>query len=514
MDELVRRFLNRGISRREFVRQLGALGFSAAAAQSLLAQIETSAPIGEGKGIHPGRVAWVRDPAATAWDGTTGRWWEDANTDQAVVDRMTSRTLQALTGEKSDRQAWDALFHHFNRTHGFGNVGYRPGEKIAIKVNCNQDRSAEWGAPRSGGRAPGAMPPGGGRTAGTSPTGGQPAGMAAAAGQTPGTPPAGGPPAGGAPGGGQRQGMPTGGGRGPGFGGAQNGLPSPHAILALVSQLINAAGVPGADIMLYEVAGGRNIGQPVVTKIKANAKPDFQAVSFLVNTDLGLGGRITPTVDTANPIRFSKEGVPTAFLPQQVTAAKYLINFALLRAHFMAGVTLAGKNHFGSIHFPDNGGWTPSPLHNYIMRTNPMGSYNALVDLIGHRHLGGKTVLYVFDALYTAQHNEGSVFRYATFGDDWTSSLLMSQDPVAIDSVGFDILKGEPNADVQGSADNYLHEAAQASKPPSGTIYDPNGTGRALASLGVHEHWNNAKDRRYSRNFGRKEGIELIAELA
>ena len=499
MDELVRQFLNRGISRREFVRRLGALGFSAAAAQSLLAQIETNAPVGEGKGIHPGRVAWVRDPAATGWDGTTGRWWEDAHTDQATVDRMTSGTLQALTGEKSDKQAWDALFHHFNRSHGFGNVGYRPGEKIAIKINCNQDRSAEWGVPRSGGRPAGAAPPGGGAPAGTARAGGPPQG----------TPPGGAAP----PGGGARAGAP-GGGRGPGFGGAQNGLPSPHAILALVSQLINAAGVPGADIMLYEVAGGRNIGQPVYTKIRANAKPDFQAVAFLVNTDLGLGGRITPTVDTANPIRFSKEGVPTAFLPQQVTAAKYLINFALLRAHFMAGVTLAGKNHFGSIHFPDNGGWTPSPLHNYIMRTNPMGSYNALVDLIGHRHLGGKTVLYVFDALYTAQHNEGSVFRYATFGDDWTSSLLMSQDPIAIDSVGFDILKGEPNADVQGSADNYLHEAAQASKPPSGTIYDPNGTGRALASLGVHEHWNNAQDRRYSRNLGRKEGIELIAELA
>jgi hypothetical protein len=90
----------------------------------------------------------------------------------------------------------------------------------------------------------------------------------------------------------------------------------------------------------------------------------------------------------------------------------------------------------------------------------------------------------------------------------------MSQDPVAIDSVGHDILKAEPNAGVQGNADNYLHEAAQASRPPSGTMYDPNGTGKPLASLGVHEHWDNPKDKRYSRNNGRKEGIELIAQLA
>jgi hypothetical protein len=493
MEELVRRYLDRRISRREFVTQLGALGFSAAAARTLLAQIETSAPIGEGKGIHPGRVVWVRDAAATAWDGTSGRWWDDSNTDQAVVDHMTSRTLQALTGQKSDKQAWDALFHHFNRTHGFGNVGYRPGEKIAVKINCNQDRTPEWGVGGRGGRPAGAAPPGGGAPSVASRGGGPPQG----------TP----------PGGGWAAGMPASGGRGGGFGGAQNGLPSPHATLALVSQLITMAGVPGADITIYEVAGGRNIGQPIYAKIRGHAGPDFQAVTFLVNTDLGLGGRIAPTVDTANPILFSKAGVPTAYLPQQVTAAKYHINLALLRSHFMAGVTLAGKNQFGAIHFPNNGGWTPSPLHNYVLRGNPMGSYNALVDLIGHRHLGGKTVLYVFDGLYTAEHNEGSVFRWASLNDDWASSILMSQDPVAIDSVGLDILKAEPNAGVQGNADNYLHEAAQAAQPPSGTVYDPNGTGKPLASLGVHEHWNNAKERRYSRNLGKKEGIELIAEL-
>jgi hypothetical protein len=87
---------------------------------------------------------------------------------------------------------------------------------------------------------------------------------------------------------------------------------------------------------------------------------------------------------------------------------------------------------------------------------------------------------------------------------------MMSQDPVAIDSVGVDVLRNEPNAtDVRGSADNYLHEAAQANKPPSGTVYNPSQTG-VLASLGVHEHWNNPTDKKYSRNLGRKQGIELI----
>jgi hypothetical protein len=91
--------------------------------------------------------------------------------------------------------------------------------------------------------------------------------------------------------------------------------------------------------------------------------------------------------------------------------------------------------------------------------------------------------------------------------------MLMSQNPVAIDSVGLDLLASEPRAtQVRGHADNYLHEAAQAASPASGTVYSPDHSG-TLASLGVHEHWNNATARKYSRNLGRKEGIELIAQV-
>jgi hypothetical protein len=103
-----------------------------------------NSPIGEGKGIHPGRVAWVRDASSTSWDGKTGFWWEDTNTDQRAVDRMTSRLLLDLTGQKNEKQAWDALFRSYNDTHNRGNSGYRRGEKIAIKINGNQDRGPDW----------------------------------------------------------------------------------------------------------------------------------------------------------------------------------------------------------------------------------------------------------------------------------------------------------------------------------------------------------------------------------
>jgi hypothetical protein len=431
---------------------------------------EANHPIGSGQGIYPGRVVWVRDPKATSWDGVTGHWWDDAYTDQKAVHGMTSRLVQDLTGKKNEQQAWDALFRSYNDTHKLGSSGYRPGERIAIKINCNQDRSPEWGTAATPGPPPGAA-------------------------------------RGGAPGGG-----PAGAGRGGPPRGPLNGLPSPHAVAALVTELIEKAGVRGEDIMIYDATGIRNVGQPIFTRIRANSNPQFQAVKFLVGADYNLGGRLSATPDMENPIKFSKEGLPVGYFAKQVNEAKYMINMALLRPHGMAGVTLTAKNHFGSVHFPNDGGWSPRILHNSVLRSQPMKAYNALVDLMGHRQLGGKTMLYVLDGLYTAEHNEGNVFKWASLDDHWASSMLMSQDPVAIDSVGLDLLSSEPRAtQVRGNADNYLHEAAQAAKPPSGTVYDPNGSG-ALTSLGVHEHWNNATARKYSRNLGRKEGIELIAQ--
>ena len=53
-----------------------------------------------------------------------------------------------------------------------------------------------------------------------------------------------------------------------------------------------------------------------------------------------------------------------------------------------------------------------------------------------------------------------------------------------------------------------VYEAALANNPPSGTIYKPDGV--RLQSLGVHEYWNNATDKKYSRNLGTDDGIELV----
>ena len=94
-------------------------------------------PIGEGKGIHPGRVAWVHAPGVAKWDGKTGLWVEDRWNDQQKADAMIAEAVMQLTGEPTAKKAWQALFKHFNKTHKRGNRGYKKGESIAVKLNLN-----------------------------------------------------------------------------------------------------------------------------------------------------------------------------------------------------------------------------------------------------------------------------------------------------------------------------------------------------------------------------------------
>jgi hypothetical protein len=93
-------------------------------------------PMGVGTGINPGRVVWVWNPNATE-KNLTGYWWEQENNNQDVIDHMFSVGVRQLTGSSTDSDAWIAIFSYFNQVHGNGNVGYQPGEKIAIKLNFN-----------------------------------------------------------------------------------------------------------------------------------------------------------------------------------------------------------------------------------------------------------------------------------------------------------------------------------------------------------------------------------------
>jgi hypothetical protein len=289
---------------------------------------------------------------------------------------------------------------------------------------------------------------------------------------------------------------------------------SPQVILALLRQLIYQVGVEQSNITVYDAS--RYVGDPIYNLCHS----EFPEVVFVDN--YGQSGRVKAQPDQSDNglVYYSDPDVEesgTTRLPVCVVEADYVINLALLKGHGLAGVTLCAKNYFGSIWHDTTGndGWTPSNLHQFVSATREMSTYNALVDLMGHRHLGGKTFLHLIDGLYGAVH-QGAVpskWESAPFNTDWTSSLFASQDGVALDSVAADFASAEPTLAeyVTGNFDNYLHEAALANAPPSGTSYDPENDGEPLVSLGVHEHWNNPEDKQYSKNLGTGNGIELIS---
>lgn len=437
---------------------LGILALRHAPDNVLLATDEAGAtqglaegPFGVAKGLKPGRVTWAHDPGATDWKGPGyGHWWEPAHTSQPRVDRMLSAVVRALSGEQSDAAAWSALIRHCNRERGRGDVGYTPGEKVAIKVNLVGCIANSWG----------------GVNADTYDLVSK------------------------------LDYMNT----------------SPQVMLALLRQLVNVVGVAPADI---------SIGDPVClfpNQYYNMLAGEFPQVRYL---DHNGGNAAHPRAAIpASGVRFywsCRPGGKTAdYIPQPFAEATYFINLANLKSHTAAGVTLCAKNYYGFLNrIPVETGFYD--LHASLpFNITGAAQYRALVDLMGHAHTGGKALLYLIDGLYAGVHPiEESPRRWLTppFNNDWTSSLMASQDPVAIDSVGLDFLRAEwTNYPLMPGTDDYLHEAAQANAPPSGIFYDPNhavSTTR-LASLGVHEHWNNATERKYSRNLGTGAGIELV----
>lgn len=284
---------------------------------------------------------------------------------------------------------------------------------------------------------------------------------------------------------------------------------NPVLLKALLTSLVEEAGVRPADITVYDVS---------------RLFPDYM-VDLCTQGNLNgvrFVGRNNSAVDESAPIQWSHSfSGKVNYLPTCVTQAEYVINLANLKGHSY-GITLCGKNHFGSF---INGNLMRPPeganLHQWLTR-NEMGLYSPLVDLTANADLGGKTVLYMLDAIICAPSEgaaitgDNSRWQQEPFNGHYTASVFVSQDPVAIDSVGADFLMNEPAVTSRNSSlrnnptvENYLHEAGLVGRAPSGTTYT-DGRGNAVANLGVHEHWNNSTDKQYSRNLGKNVGIELI----
>jgi hypothetical protein len=412
--------------------------------------VPSNDPIGTAIGLNPGRVVWVHDNRATnrSYDpdnAGTDWWYSNNNADQEIIKEMLETSLKEYAGVETIGEAWDAIFKAYNSSHGKGDVGYTAGEKIAIKLNITN----------------------GGNTS------------------------------------------------------AERMNSTPQLIHALLHELINNVGVDPEDI---------TVGDPYrdfraeYSGLVATYFPDVN----YVDGDGGTGVSITvPSADDVLQFSAGSESgnnnVSSSRLPQHYLDASYFINMPCLKTHDEGGITLIAKNHQGSFI-----GANQTPKQQFAIdmhRSLPKNSrgtrnYRHTVDYMGHEDTGGKGLIYIIDGIWAGESWQGWISKFVSepFNNDYPSSILVGQDPVALESVCFDILFEEYDQDpgkekypIEFKAEiaDYLKQCASSDYWPDGLEYDPEGDGTVIGSLGVFEHWNNSGDRKYSRNLGTGEGIEL-----
>ena len=373
-------------------------------------------PIGEGRGIHPGRVAWVHAPGVARWDGKTGLWVEDRWNDQQKADLMIAEAVMQLTGEPTAKKAWQALFKHFNKTHGRGSRGYKKGESIAVKLNLNNAITHHDTIELNS---------------------------------------------------------------------------SPFVTLALVRSMVRDAGVRQQDIVLCEPS--RAITDSIFNKVHR----EFPLVRMIDN--IGGDGREKCEYYPEQIVYSVDNGKMARGLAKCIVDADYLINSALLKTHNGPGVTLTTKNWYGATDI--NLLWRQN-AHNNVSQDKRHGKpqYKTFVDWLTHKDLGGKALLLLIDGTYGSRDVNGAPnpkWMKEPFNGDWACSIIVSQDEVACDAVGMDIIINEwPEFQSLNYCDEYLREAASLPHAPSGTVYKQQGK-PLQQSLGLFEHWN--KDHQYKK---------------
>jgi hypothetical protein len=428
-------------------------------------------PMGQGMGIIPGRVVWAWNPEATNADcnNTPGNaFWDYKNNDTLLIRGMVEESLAELTGTSGLKAAWDSVFTHHNRKKSGENRTFQPDETIFIKINQGtaswlltaQEKANGFAIQSSGDVQPSWRA----NHYATTETG-------------------------------------------------------PFVVLNILRQLVNIAGVPQENII---------IGDPMAHIYHHNFQVwynEFPGVKYADKTTEDFNRTfIMPAFEPA--MQYSDKGevlneTEESFF-EEMEAADYMINVACLKSHIRGGITLGTKNHFGSI--TRSGA---SHLHPALVSTSNNGldqsnagynKYRVLVDIMGHKYLGANTMLFIVEGLYGGSESEVKPPRkwnMAPFNGHWSSSVFMSLDQVALESVCYDFLRSEfdgvnqpENYPNWTGVDDHLHQAASPDNWPAGIEYNPDGSG-VLTSLGVHEHWNNPQDKKYSRNLGTGNGIEL-----
>jgi hypothetical protein len=441
-----------------------------------------NSPVGQAKGIKPGVVVWVWNPEATNENckntiENSDWFFSPANTDSKVVSTMVSDAIKKVGDNNDLSKSWDAIFKQHNKTFNGKKRGYKEGEKIFIKINQG---TASWALSKedqnNGYTVPKEIKPG------------------------------------------QRRGR---------FNGATE--TSPWVVLELLRELVNYSGVRQEDIF---------VGDPIAHIFGHNYKvwhSEFPNVKYVDKFSEQFSRTLIRP--TEKELLYYSDKKQSDKLFDIIEQASYMINVASLKPHGSAGISLTSKNHFGSharrsashLHYALVAPlWEESPRQVGKASNGGYRKYRVLVDLMGSRYLGRNTMLFIVDGLNGGGSDEtkGPVkYFMSPFNNDWSNSVFMSQDQVALESVCYDFLRSEWNGTNKHDAtnsvfeegpnmygvDDHLHQAADSKNWPEGIIYDPDNSGIPLKSLGVHEHWNNIVNKQYSGNLGLKNGITLVA---
>ncbi len=433
----------------------------------------SNVPIGDAKGIFPGRVVMARNPGATKWAGNwrlnEDQWWLDKNTDVDKVNEMLSVILQKLTGARKDKDAWDKIFKFYNgNSRGMARQGYKPGEVIIVKINLNNSSVGKV----------------------DNQTDATPQMLLAVVRQLVNN-----------------------------AGVAQRDIMVTDARRPIYPYLLTTIWKEFKDVrFLQEKAPDK--AQPV--------NPVYGDYTGLEAADWVEG--VTYSAGNFKDAKLIPRQIKDATYLINLALLKlhsYPYNYMEDGDEGQTALTLSGKNHAGSIK-------GTAELHS-ILNTKKEGIKNAwspLVDLAASPNLGGKTILYLLDGLYCGRkwrsyplHFPNPPFNNKVVpyeNPEWPACLLASLDGVAIQSVGLDLLYAQsknntepayhnvPRILVRENADDFLREMAVPDNAPSGVHYIQNGA--PVKSLGVFEHWDGDYTMRYSRNIDSKngKGIEFL----
>ncbi len=419
-------------------------------------------PVGKAQGIVPGRVSWVWDPKSTNPDCANkpvtkdnpsdkyDAWFMDKNTNQEIVDKMLVAGLCSMSGKESTADAWDAVFRYHNQKRGKGNVPYKKGEKIYVKLNRT---TASGGMDSEYRRLEDKALPLACET-------------------------------------------------------------SPQIVISMLRQLVNVAGVPQnciyvGDAMrnIYQDEYIKYYAEfPEVNYLSSSGSTHGRILCIESSREMIFYSDNKSVMKEGGSDKIYKVLEDSEYLINIPSMKGHGISGITLFAKNHFGTQ--ARRSAAHLH-PGLNSKRPGYGH-YRVLVDFMGNkftgdrnlFYVLDALWSGDNWNGLPVKFLMPPFNN--HWCSSLF----FSMD-----PVAIESVAYDFLRTEFSHPEHTVPyiIEAGVDDYLHQAADSENWPAGVIYTPNGDGIPMPkSIGVHEHWNNPVDKQYSKNLGTGDGIELV----